>query len=483
MNSAQDIKEPLPQYQLSPVKQECSIEREISSTNPMIPSTSKLSHDEIVAPMPKISSVQYICITDKMYNDLYKINNKEIAHESRLCCMASCLAFQRIENEKGLHAYIEHLIRNHSCIFDEQMSSVKEMLAHRLECHKQQPFVCLQIVEYEDKMLVYKIERHRICEECADSYVNDYGNETDFNKCTHHHAKSSVDSKELVTLNDTRHIINLKKELVSELVFMCDRHDLPLELGTKGEAVQHHNQEHSNEAFQTRLQRVERYHNVKREEQIDNPAAHRAYLFECFHCQTLFESFFKYQQHFCMPDGDFDSKFMAHRLVSCHIDEVVQTFTQMKYQHYAIEHPEEECTPVDIFNASCCGLCDYSYTSINDLIVHYRHEHAKGEILTSDFLVSLGLWEKFDIDDCYFAPRCCPQFKTKGFEETVKRMCRRHFTCDQCTTMNFNTRIINLINYQLVKKTPEEIIDWLLSFKHFSTLFTDMQIILPSTLR
>lgn len=82
--------------------------------------------------------------------------------------------------------------------------------------------------------------------------------------------------------------------------------------------------------------------------------------------------------------------------------------------HYNSLHPSEECTPVDIFND--CGLCNYSFSCIDDLKHHYRRNHKKGEIVTSDLFTSMKL-QTLSIDECFFARHVVENLERKALKK------------------------------------------------------------------
>lgn len=402
---------------------------------------------------------RYKCISEKMYKDLKAVKD-ELKNRSRLCCVAHCSELQRIEDENDLHAYVEHLINQHPCIIEEEITNAEELRHHRLEHHTWEAPVGLHIEEFE-RMRIYKIVR--------------YQNQT----------KSEL-SECKQPIEESHVIITDRKESKRDIpiaineVFMCKRHCIPIELGTKEDAVGHHNKHHSNEPFQSSLQQFKR--NFFKSEFQEIPE-HRTYLFECFYCKTLFASIASYNEHACEPKfKKFGPHFIAHKLVACHIDRTIETYEQLE-KHFISEHPffyHVEFNPVDIFDSGKCGLCDYSYTNIDDLQGHYVFGHKKGEIATKEFLDSMQLLE-FNIDECHFAPVCCPEFKTKGIEETIQRMCQRHFTCDNCKNLNCKFDIIiSLINHHVAGKTHKETLEWLQNLKLVSTLLKDTQITLPN---
>lgn len=462
---------------MEPENSECSIHSEVSMNRTAPSASEPLHNDTTAAPVPAsaspILSTQYICITNQMYNDLSAIEH-ETVRKSRPCCMPLCSESQTTENESGLQAYVEHLIYKHPCPFDEEITSLKEMLDHRLKSHGYEPLICLQIEEYESSR-EYKIVRYRN-QECAGCK-----REPDVKDCTHDYDQSKV----IVTdwKKSPYSMNSLREKFETQLVFMCDRHYPSLELGTKEEAVKHHNEEHNGETFRTSVHRFEHPH-FGNDDAYEIPE-HRAHLFECFYCKLVFASLLSHDEHICETKltkygPHLGPHFTTHKLVSCHKDQTIQTFQQMK-DHYFFNHSNEVCTPIDIFNPNCCGLCDYLYTSVDDLKIHYLRSHKNGEIVTSQFLVSMEPHE-FSLEECHFAPVCCPEFKTKGIAETIQRICQRHFTCNKCITMKFEKRIISLINHQVhvEKKTDKEVLEWLHKFKLASTLFSKMQITLPN---
>lgn len=446
-------------------KQEYSVRPEVSMSPKYSPTAEPLQNDTPVATATAVAAetpifTRYICIMDKMYKDLKAVEN-DSSDQSRLCCIPSCSELQRIENESDLHAYVKHLMHAHPCLIDEEITNAEELLQHRLENHKWEPLVGLHIEEFES-MQVYKIVR--------------YQNQT---------KEEQSDRNPLI--EESKVIVTDWKEprrgtvISSDDVFMCKRHAITLELGTKEEALRHHYEKHSTEPFQCTLQRFKR---TFFKSEVPEAPEHRAYLFECFYCKTLFASILSHNEHACEPGPKiYGPHFTAHRLVACHIDKTIQTFQQLK-NHFTSEHPfhvYSGFSPVDIFDSGKCGLCNYANTHIDELQGHFALDHEKGEIVTNEFMASMGLLE-FNIDECHFAPVCCPEFKTKGIEETIQRMCQRHFTCNKCKNIKFNMQTINLINHQdqVARKTHEEILEWVKKLKLVPTLFADMQITLPN---
>lgn len=136
--------------------------------------TAKLKHSarpevltKFIPSMPKvpsalISSVKYICITQKLYDDLITIN--ETACPIRKCY--ECHVSRQINNDKDLYEYVDHFIHKHPCKNLGQMSSIEGIRNHRLKYHKRQPLVYLKIKQSNDST-VYELCKSRYeCEKC-----------------------------------------------------------------------------------------------------------------------------------------------------------------------------------------------------------------------------------------------------------------------------------------------------------------------------
>lgn len=138
---------------MMPAKSKCSIGQEVS-TNPI---ESKQFHIDTAA-----TSIRYICITDKMFEDLSTIN--ESINPSRSCHI--CFSSKNISNDDDLYAFVEHFIRNHPCNNFENMSNHQELLNHRLKFHKRQPLVCLRIEKSGDLSKYEILKFHYECPSC-----------------------------------------------------------------------------------------------------------------------------------------------------------------------------------------------------------------------------------------------------------------------------------------------------------------------------
>lgn len=121
-----------------------------------------------------ISSVKYICITNKLYDDLITINETE--RPTRQCYV--CHQSKRINNNTDLHEYVDHFINKHPCKKTGELSSIEAIQNHRLLYHKRQPLVCLKIKTSDDSSVYELIKFRYECQKCEQRF--DTHEEIDF---------------------------------------------------------------------------------------------------------------------------------------------------------------------------------------------------------------------------------------------------------------------------------------------------------------
>lgn len=434
-------------------------------------------------------SIHYVCITQQIYDDL---SNQMPSYQTRMCCM--CFDFRKIENQTDFQKYLLHLMRDHACKHKEQMTDAKALFDHRMQHHRNDPIMALQIgksidEDPQNQWLVHKIVRARYqCKLCGDRF--DLHRDIKAHNSQKHrdifHSIEIVYETMIIKSNDPQQLVNHKAEftpLVLYKLFKCDRCKSCQTIGRKLSAIQHHNEFHLREPFEVSIHKLvynsenppKKYHDM-------DTAAYREYLYQCTYCTKYFDSYKSFELHSC-DDHDRIPQFQMHKLVKC--DKIIGTFNHMKCRN-ARKYPGKQFTPVNVFCRNECGICGHQFKDDADSSTHYswNHRTVTCNFITNELLDSMNV-KNVDIGECFYTPGCCPVLRRKKLDQIVLHAssCTRRFRCYQCPMQKFENSFDFLTHCkELHGKTTHQCFDELHNLKTFQELLSDMHISFPNGL-
>lgn len=438
--------------------------------------------------------VKFACISTQSKNEI--MNNQQRKYKSGLC--KDCNKFIKVESRRD---YLNHLMDSSDHLCSQSAVIEKSMVTHRMQKHKKSEVFYLKMEQSSD-LLVYKLIRNQFkCETCNASFKT-------HSEVLHHNNSDHTDSYLAVRIvqnirviesNDPKQPINSESEESDKFcwcnMFFCNLHSKTL--GNRTEALYHFNMEHKDHSdiFKCSFRQYvlaespEQINHILNGFNAENKSEFRLHVFECLHCNEFFDSVDSAASHIknlrrekCDPQI---SRFTVNKLYACHDKEcfnnyhTVGPYERLK-KHYTIEHSNAPFTPVAMIKTRTCGMCDYVYSSSEDLKAHYeRVQH--GERITDKLVASLGLEEI----DCSFIPGCCEWMSFNLPSQIVHHVskCKRRFHCAQCPDVDFNG-ITSYVNH--CKTThgamKDSLIDELHNLKGFLYLLSDMKISFPNGL-
>lgn len=380
------------------------------------------------------------------------------------------------------------------CNINGAIHDMISMLKHRCSAHSDQPMVFVQI-EQHSKFHVHKIVRCEFqCQICATQFSTRW-------KCIEHFhvahldcwvaARILVNARVVQSSGDHSQSILAESESLEYIYcsnLRCIQPDCSINVVTRSQAIQHYN-EHHNDIDQIAAFEVALNENIihkpqdiaayKRE--LDQP--HQMHLFVCLHCNKLFESLMKIEQHFAevrgMAIGEPDLCFNVKKLLRCRHDKSIRTLGSME-RHNKAKHPNDHCLPVHPLSPkSCCGICNSKYTKTIGLRAHYDAKHPiVGECYTDDILGSI---HRSQIDQCKYTLRCCASNQQQHqqlhqiVEHTLK--CHRRFACIPNSTNRKFFDIISCVKHCMRGNVDlAQIINDLQCFQTFLSLLQQMEI-------
>lgn len=438
--------------------------------------------------------VKFACISTQSKNEI--MNNQQRKYKSGLC--KDCNKFIKVESRKD---YLNHLMDSSDHVCSQSAVIEKAMVTHRMQKHKKSDVFYLKMEQSSD-LLVYKLIRNQFkCETCGASFKT-------HSEVLHHNNSDHTDSYLAVRIvqnirviesNDPKQPINSETEESDKFcwcnMFFCNLHSKTL--GNRTEALYHFNMEHKHHSdiFKCSFRQYvlaespEQINHILNGFNAENKSEFRLHVFECLHCNEFFDSVDSAASHIknlrrekCDPQI---SRFTVNKLYACHDKEcfnnyhTVGPYDRLK-KHYTIEHSNAPFTPVAMIRTRTCGLCDYVYSSSEDLQAHYeRVQH--GERITDKMVTSLGLEEI----DCSFVPGCCEWLSFNLLSQIVLHVskCKRRFHCAQCPDVDFNG-ITSYVNHCKITHgaSKDSLIDQLHNLKDFLYLLSDMKISFPNGL-
>lgn len=382
------------------------------------------------------------------------------------------------------------------------VGAVQTMLRHRCQKHSAHPIVFLQI-EQRAEFRVHKIIRCQFqCQRCHKTFITRLALIRHFNNMHPNHWIAAIilmDSQIIESCESKRPSIQSVDFFYSSAL-SCSRLNCMRMIGTRTQAIEHHNQHHHRDT----MNNINGFECKSGEKIIKNTPQeiasyvrevnemHQMHLFQCHHCNRLFESLAKIQQHIadvlCTDDGIVFAmpRFSMKKLFGCREDNKTRTYDGMRL-HYEDKHPGEQCAPVNVLLPEMfCGLCDYNYKKNNDLNTHYNEKHACGGDSYSDALLKSMQLEKIDINQCKFALKCCTNEEQNQLDQIVDHLmkCYRRFNCKQCPDRKFSSTI-PFVSHCMEHDTNAngvKIVENLQNIKSFLSLLQDMTIIMPNGL-
>lgn len=486
--------------QCSPV----AVQSSVKFTPEPLPSTSKQCQNDhkvkkatvaVTTPkaqtVPKTSpshSIQYVCITKQIYDDL----SNPMQFNSRICCM--CFKYRKIENQTHFQQYLLHLINNHACAHKESMTDAKAMFDHRMQHHRNDPIMALQMVKPidenpENQWLVHKIVRARYrctcCSKCFDSH-----REIDsHNSQKHRNLFRSIEivfETMIIKSDDPQQPVKDRAEFTPLLLytlFKCER--CRVNIGRKSSAIEHHNECHPKEKFEVSIKKFvfDSENPPKKYWDTDaDTAEHREYLYQCTYCKLHFDSYKTFEAHKC-DEHSRVPQFQIHKLVKCSGDKIIGTFSHMKSRHAKKRVSGKPFTPVSAFCLNECALCNYKFSDDDELCTHYNSNHSNitCDLVTNSLLDSLNS-KNVDVGECNYTPSCCPEMKRKKLDQIVHHasVCMRRFACNECP-MHRSKDLTSFIKHgqELHGKTAQQCMNKLHNFKYFQDLLSDMYVVFP----
>lgn len=414
-----------------------------------------------------------------------------------------CIPEDLAINVDGIESYIGG---SHDIDSMEQcnaINNIADMLLHRCQEHSAHRTIFLQIEERAQFRVLKIVRCEWRCRNCNARFNTP-------SKLNHHfvlqHPNHWLAAKILIISNviksnDPKQSIQVESEHIVYFLhsaFVCNRTGCKREIGTRTQAIEHHNQHHYDYG-----DNVNRFEFTCREKIVKDSAPeiasyqheinepHPMHLFDCLHCKKLFGSpAFAIQHHFskhCRYQKDvMEPRFRMKKLLRCPVDDVIRTYDGMK-SHYADKHPGKQCTPVNIFMPkNVCGLCDYNYKNSYDLDFHYGEKHACGSDSYGNKLLKTLKLHKFTVNECKYATGCCGNEEKNQLNQIVAHLmeCERRFVCKQCPDRKFPSRSSFVSHYEEhdANANNVKIVDELQNFKIFNPLFNTMQIIMPNGL-
>lgn len=447
-----------------------------------LPSTSKIEQQLNISPIVKQTSTEYKCITHQSATDLTTIYGN---YKSRTC--EYCMKFMKLDDR--LSSYLEHLIVEHACksiTNMKQVNDVKEIIQHRIICHKDEQIVFLQIEQ--SPHTVYKVVKCKFeCEisKCCTRF--DTRQKLEAHTFQEHEDKfiqaKIVQEITVVESNETREI-NVKEENVDLsycTLFTCSEHDEIQILGSKSNALSHYNEYHNiTEAtiFKASIfQSVQESRTIRHFKQ-ENDQDHRMYVFKCHHCRKLLGAKEHVGNHNCLNQNDI--RFSISKLVAHPTKKMIMTFEDMQ-KYNQVQNPQQLLTSLNVISKRCCGLCTYKYENLKDLEQHYRRKHSKGEILSQDLLNSLYI-EPVEVGECQYQAGCCSNIQRKTIKQIVRHTMacgKRRFICQTCPNKSFDTFMQFVTHLMIHYNSIDHICGKIYDCKSLLALFSDMIIIFP----
>lgn len=468
---------PPPQPIIEPI--ECLIEKKVEPL--------KLKMSQVQSNIPQSMTITYKCIIKNVADKLTSIQNW--SYKSQLC--TECGKFIKIDDKTQLMPYIEHLMNNREHACTESFANEKLTLEHRIKIHKKESMVYLQ-EERTSNSLVYKMVLCKFeCDFCKMQF--DLASEiirhnaemhTQYMRSTIVQYLQTIYSSEQKMTTPSSYVNELKNEqrrFQLRHLFYCKRHEETV--GTKAEAIKHHNDRHSKHVFEFNLTPFVNDAKIK-----DDDDVHRMYVFECTHCFRIFESVKTVETHIeNMSAQKIPAQYEVKKLYACPFDKSISTYTALN-DHFSAKHPEKVCMAVNMTNSKLCGLCRHDYKNLDELQIHFEKVHARGELLKPKLFETI-IPNTFDIDKCIFAIGCCDYNKFSQIAQIVHHIsvCIKRLTCYDCPNELFH-QFNDLNQFAIHRKqnhneSMEELFFHIHNVKTFLNLCSNMQIFFPNGLK
>lgn len=407
-----------------------------------------------------------------------------------------CITNEVIQHVHGIESHIDRSTETECNENANIHGPISSMLRHRCLKHSAQPIVFLQIQQRGAQSSVHKLVRCQFkCQRCHATFNTRLSLIRHFNNTHPNHWIAAIILMESQIIGSNKPKSPRPPIRSADFFYTsalaCLQPNCMRMIGTRTQAIEHHNQEHHDQEFEfTAGEKIIR--NAPQEiaafvREVNE--SHQIHLFECHHCNRLFESLAKIQQHFmdvqCTESGgEFVPRFSMKKLFRCREDNVIRTFAGMKI-HYEQKHAAKQFTPVNmLLPEQFCGLCDYNYKKNNDLDSHYNEKHARGGDSYSDaLLVSMKL-DNIDVNQCKFILGCCTNEEQTQLEPIVNHLmkCSRRFICQQCPDHCFAS--VDLFVSHCIKHGTNgaKIVENLQNIKTFLALLQNMTIVMPNRL-
>lgn len=430
----------------------------------------------------------------KQYAQNAQQNDKKCVPMTITC---QCITTKLVNDVNAIALHIDRAkdIDAKPCKTSETVGTTLSMLLHRQKYHLECPVVFLQSEE-RPPLHVRKIVRCTYqCQLCDESCARRRDLLRHFNEKHSNHwfaAKICVNSH-VIESNDPQQPLHMRTESCDYFYYTflkCAKSDCKRIIGTLAAAIAHYNGQHGMgskiDRFEVELgetiaantsENIEPY--VQQVQRADQMC-----LFECQHCQKLFDGLDNIKQHFGAVhavNAQLECRFVVKRLYRCLEDNRIRTFAGIRRYESKYKKPIH---PVNmLLPKSYCGLCDYNYNKNNDLDAHYESTHADGDTYTDGFLQKLEL-KNIDINQCKFAMVCCASVERDRLRQIVDHAltCERRFACAECPDRKFSDAHSFVMHCTEHSDDMAKIVDDLHDFKKFLALLLNVQIILPTGL-
>lgn len=411
-------------------------------------------------------------------------------------CVSEELADALIKKPKS---DLDHLTTSAYLPCMKRTTKEKEMIGHRIVCHKHAKNLYLK-VEKSGDLVVYKLVQNGFqCELCGLQFDNR-------NALANHNHTDHMDTYliarivqriQVIESNDPNQPAKSLTETSNRLCycaqFFCEQHQKVI--GTRAKAFDHFNETHAAGEFELRLKlclyedKEGIINEILADFRAENRFERRIYAFECLECGKFYESMSSAEVHMKrMHQNDPLACFTIEKLVGCPKDKIISNYSRLK-NHWETKHAAEiesndelAFTPVNIFRSNVCGQCLFQCSDVEELFAHYKLMHPDGKSFTHAFIKSLQLDH---ISRCRFIPGCCstttPIMLRKIVDHVAK--CKHRLHCFGCPHLTFGN-IVEFISHRQIyhKDSREKLQEKLLDLKNFLALLSGMKILLPNGL-
>lgn len=343
----------------------------------------------------------------------------------------------------------------------KEFNTMSSVLYHRFVDHGKHPMVFLR-TKHQQHLCVKEIVRCTLkCDLCATNM--DTRRDISYHFRYVHPlswpAFTVISKSKMIEPNDLEQPFQLCHGFLAYnfSILKCSQPDCGSIVQTRTKAIDHYNECHNDigskiHGFQVKYD----FDNIGRELFLkDSQETFHMYLFECQHCQKLFNSWMSIERHFTAIrsiNPDVELHFAVERLYCCLYDGLIRTYTGMQ-QLYKNQHGDVNkklFLPVDMLSPEkMCGICDYNYHKNDDLVQHYTNMHSTINAYTNEFLMSLGLTEIKE-HLCEFKTSCCENNKRYSLQQIVDHVlnCNHRFVCVQCRGQFTNAKIFIIHHMQ-----------------------------------